>query len=131
MLERDLDAAYGDFVPTYKRVVKDAEASLKEKVGTLTVFHKIIIDRVADAYVSGLRSQSPSTTGENLKKLRTTAAELQRWLKIAMEETKAAQSLEHGKRAFYDKVIDVLEDTIGDDGLRREVLRGIKRVVEE
>jgi hypothetical protein len=56
---------------------------------------------------------------------------LQRWLKIGIDETRSAQSLEHSKRAFYDKVIDVLEDTIGDDGLRREVLRGIKRLVEE
>lgn len=131
MLERDLELAYGDYVATYQQVVCEATASFEEKVGVLTVFHKIIIDRVADAYVSGLKAQSPSQTGENLKKLRTVAAELQRWLRIATDETRVAQSLEQAKRKFYDKVADVLEDTIGDDGLRREVLRGIKRCMEE
>ena len=131
MLERDLETAYGDYVATYRKVVAEATSSFEEKVGNLTVFHRIIIDRVADAYVSGLKAQSPSQLGENLKKLRTVAAELQRWLKIATDETRVAQSLEQAKRNFYDKVVDMFEDTIGDDGLRREVLRGVKRCMEE
>jgi hypothetical protein len=96
----------------------------------LTVFHQILIDKVADAYVATLRIGDDTGITDS-KKVKATAAELQKWLGMALQEERNAESATQAKRAFYEKVIGIVEDKVPDDTQRRDILKGIRDIVEE
>lgn len=130
MFCRDIEKCYKDLASVYESIVEEAESSFKEKTGKeLTVFHKILIDKIADAYVCGLIIGS-DPQGES-RKIKASAAELQKWLGMAMGEVKSAQADLQAKNIFYRRVIDVVDDVIADASLKKEVLKGIRVVVEE
>jgi hypothetical protein len=129
MFCRDIEKCYKEYASTYETIVKEAETSFKEKAGRdLTVFHKILIDKIADAYVCGLIVASEP---QGDKRIKASAVELQKWLGMAMGEVKSAQAELQARQTFYRQVIDVVDDLIADTSLKKEVLKGIRVVVEE
>lgn len=109
---------------TYNEVFESASKEFQSKVGTLTVFHKILMDRVADAYTklvcTDITDHDPRRQ-ENLQK----------WLNVALSELHSAEMELQARRGFYEKVVDILDDSISDDQLRKTILLAIKVIVQE
>lgn len=131
MFNRNICEVYGEeFVSVYESVVKESEESFKKLGKELTIFHKILIDKVADAYVASLRVFNDESV-KDPKKVKAAAAELQKWLSMALQEERNAELAVQAKERFYERVIGILEDKIPDETQRRDVLRGIRAVAEE
>lgn len=130
MFDRDLEQQYKVHATIYEQIVVDAESAFREKTGQPpTIFHRILIDKVADSYVLGIMlADDPQSDS---RKYKTIAAELQKWLGMSMAELKAVQAEQQARQNFYRRIVDVIEDAIPDASLRRDVLRQIRKVVEE
>jgi len=114
----------------YSQIVSDAESAFRDKTGQEpTIFHRILIDKVADAYVCSLMASDSDAT--DVRRIKTLAAELQKWLSMAIAESKSAQAEQQARQNFYRRIVDVLEDAIPDASLRRDVLKEVRTVVEE
>lgn len=129
MFNRAIEEEYKEYASVYSSIVDEAEATFKKHGKSLTVFHKILIDRVADGYVANLMVSSNDQATD--KKVKQTAAELKNWLTIALTEDRNAEAAVQSRRVFYEKVVEVLEDRIPDETQRRDVLKALRNVVEE
>lgn len=130
MFDRNIDEIYGDYASVYRSVVDEAEESFENIGKTLTIFQKILIDKVADAYVATVRVGDSAEIADP-KKVRAQAAELQKWLTMALHEEREAEKAVQAKVVFYEKIVNVLEELIVDDVTRRAVLRGLREITEE
>lgn len=129
MLNRNLKVTYGAYESTYKSVVEDAEKEFQSKVGTLTVFHKILIDRVADAYVAVLKVGDMSAIGGDSKD--STSELLTKWLRAALAELHTAALEKQSRLLFYERVVEIAEKSIVDIHSRKELLTSLRNLVEE
>jgi len=124
------DRTYSAHHTVYSQIVSDAESAFRDKTGQEpTIFHRILIDKVADAYVCSLMASDSDAT--DVRRIKTLAAELQKWLSMAIAESKSAQAEQQARQNFYRRIVDVLEDAIPDASLRRDVLKEVRTVVEE
>lgn len=131
MFGRDLEQLYKGHASIYIEIVEEAESSYREKTGQdPTIFHRILIDKVADAYVCSLLAADGDGTSD-VRKLKNIANELQKWLSMAIGESKSAQAEQQARQNFYRRVVDVIDEVIPDASLRRDVLKEIRKVVEE
>ena len=128
MLGRNLDA-YGEYKSVYVSVSTEAEEEFKSKVGSLTVFHKILIDRVADSYVSVLKASEAGELGADSKA--SASESLTRWLKVALGELHSSSVEGQRMLLFYDKVVEIVEKTVVDIHGRKELLIQVRKLVEE
>lgn len=129
MLNRNLKDTYGPYESTYTSVVEDAEKEFQSKVGTLTIFHKILIDRVADSYVAVRRAADKSAVGVDSKEA---ASELlTKWLRAALSELHTAAMEKQNKLLFYEKVVEIAEKSVADIHSRKELLTNLRDLVEE
>lgn len=129
MLSRNTKEAYGPYESAYKSITQDAEKEFLAKVGTLTVFHKILIDRVADAYVAVLKAgEITQIGGDNKEK----ASELlTKWLRVSLAELHTAALEKQSRLLFFEKVVDIAEKSVADVYSRKELLTKLRDLVEE
>lgn len=128
VIGRNLDS-YGAYKSVYISVSEEAEEEFKARVGSPTVFHKILIDRVADAYVAVLRSTDAGELGSDAKA--SSSESLTKWLRVALGELHSAESEGQKRLLFYDKVVDIVEKTVVDIHARKELLTQVRQLVEE
>lgn len=130
MFERDLEQRYGEHASVYEQIVTEAESSFKLRTGKdPTIFHKILIDKVADAYVCSLMLETDDQADK--RKIKAYASELQKWLTLSMNEMKSVQAELEARQAFYRRVVDAITEKIPDVGHRKAVLLAIRSIVEE
>ena len=111
-------------LPIYEDVSKQAQSEFKTKIGVLTVFHRILIDRVADAYTRLVCLESIDHDPRKQENL-------QKWLNIALTELHSAEMELQARRGFFEKLVDILDENIADDHLRKTILLAVKAVVQE
>lgn len=128
MLGRNLDS-YGEHKKTYLKVTEEAHKEFEAKVGSPTVFHKILVDRVADAYIAVLRATEMGEVSAEAKN--NASAELTRWLKVSLGELHTASTESQRMLLFYDKVTEIVGKTIADVHAKKELLLQLRTLVEE
>jgi len=122
------DARYSiEGLAIYEEVIKQAKSEFEAKVGSLTVFHKMLIDRVADAYVkvaaeNEIKAFSDNKTGQEV---------LQKWLNMALSELHSATSELGARRIFFDRTVDILDKHVLDEMLRKSILTEMRDAVKE
>jgi hypothetical protein len=124
----NIDARYSaEGLVVYNDVVKEAEEEFKKKVGTLTVFHKLLIDRVADAYVK-LACPDSSVIGLDNKSQQDV---LQKWLNTALSELHSAVSEISARQLFFERIVDILDAHVRDEQVRKTILVEMREAVKE
>lgn len=128
MLGRNLES-YGAYKSTYLKVTEEAGKEFEAKVGSPTVFHKILVDRVADAYIAVLRATEMGEVSAEAKN--SASGELTRWLKVSLAELHTASAESQRMLLFYDKVAEIVNKTIADVHAKKELLIQLRMLVEE
>jgi len=123
MVKRDLSFYSVEGRQTYNEVLAEFTKEFEKKVGELSIFHWVLLDRVADAYVGTLSIKEE-------KKLKVAQDQLQKWIDLVFKELHSSKMEVESKRIFYEKVVGVLKEVIYDLDLRRKVLSKLKEIVE-
>jgi hypothetical protein len=127
MFKRELAVVYGDHLEIYETMVEEATQTFSAKLGDLSVFHRILIDRVADSYVQLLKCDSPGGSGSQITEKSDL---LKKWLSSALSELHSALTERKARELFYEKMIDIVEELVNPMPLRREILRRMRDVAE-
>jgi len=125
---RNLDE-YGSLKQTYLDISSEAEKEFQSKVGLLTVFHRILIDRVVDSYIAILKVSEEGALGATAKSVASDS--LTKWLRVALGELHSATTEAQRLLIFYDKITEIAEKTIVDIHSRKEFLTKVRELVEE
>ena len=130
MFDRKIDDLYKEHASVYKSIVEEAKETFVKHGKHLTIFHQILIDKVANSYIATLQADETTVAGD-VKKIKTVAAELQKWLGMALVEERNAEAAVQARRAFYEKVVDVINDFVLDNELRKSIFKSLRTIVEE
>ena len=130
MLERDLNTSYESEEQRrlYQELMDEGLSLFRSKSDKITIFHHVLVDRVADAYVYCLRVDTETF---NEKRYKAAQDKLQRWLTLTFQELNSAEKASQARREFFKACVEELTKLISDVGLRREVFACLKRIVEE
>jgi len=130
MFERDLSKYQGEEVGIYRKLIAEGEKLFEGDSREITIFHQMLIDRVADAYVTTL-GMGMDTKSFSEKKFKAAQDKLQRWLTMIFAEMHSAKREQAKRQAFYKKCVEEITRVIVDESLRRDVFRCLKNIVEE
>ena len=111
----------------YLKVVKEGIDVFGGK-GKVSIFHKVLIDRVANSYIEVQRCEGGDGGS---KKLENARRQLQNWLKLVFSEINSTSRVEQVQRDFIQKCIEIIDDNISDDRLKKTIFRQLKSVLEE
>jgi len=130
MFKRSLSKYQPEEVRIYKNLVEEGEKLFEGDSKEITIFHQMLIDRVADAYVTTL-SLDMDAKSFSEKKFKAAQDKLQRWLTMTFAEMHSAKREQAKRQAFYKKCVEELTRVVVDESLRRDVFRCLKSIVEE
>jgi len=124
MIERDLSKYSTEERKIYTDILEQSRKEFEHKIGDITIFHWMLLDRIADAYIGTLKD------GATEKKLKAAQDQLVKWTDTAFKELHSSKLEQEARRAFYVEVVKVLEAEIYDVDLRKVVLLKLKEIVE-
>lgn len=130
MFKRDLTKYEPEEARIYHKLVEEGEKLFEGDTEEITIFHQMLIDRVADAYVTTL-SIDMDTKNFSEKKFKAAQDKLQRWLTMTFAEMHSAKREQAKRQAFYKKCVEELTAIVVDESLRRDIFRCLKSIVEE
>jgi hypothetical protein len=130
MFKRDLSKYGEEENRIYQKLVEEGEKLFEGDTKKITIFHQMLIDRVADAYVATL-SLNVDAKSFSEKKFKAAQDKLQRWLAMSFAEMHSAKREQAKRQAFYKKCVEELNKVIVDESLRRDVFRCLKNIVDE
>ena len=130
MFTRDLSKYKPEEVGIYKKLIAEGEKLFEGDSKEITIFHQMLIDRVADAYVTTL-SIDMDTKSFSEKKFKAAQDKLQRWLTMTFAEMHSAKREQAKRRMFYKKCVEELTRVVVDESLRRDIFRCLNTIVEE
>lgn len=130
MLKRDLSKLSPTQRKLYADLIQQATQLFEGKQGKLTVFHEIIIDRVVDAYISVLRTEDVDAKLFSEKKYKVSQEKLQKWLTMIFAELHSVEKEMKVRQQFFQRCIEILDNLVPDDHLKKEILVQMKYVVE-
>jgi len=130
MFERDLSKYQPEETRIYQKLIAEGEKLFEGDSREITIFHQMLIDRVADAYVTTLGMDMDAKSFSE-KKFRAAQDKLQRWLTMTFTEMHSAKREQAKRQAFYKKCVEELTKVVVDESLRRDIFRCLKSIVEE
>lgn len=132
MLERNVELAYpnDEERQLYTSLMEEGRKLFSKKTDRVTIFHQVLIDRVADAYISCLRTDVDGASF-NEKRYKAAQEKLQRWLSLTFQELNSAERITKAKQEFYEACVSKLTSVVSDIGLRKEVFACLKKLVDE
>ena len=130
MFKRDLSKYQSEEARIYHKLIEEGEKLFEGDSREITIFHQMLIDRVADAYVTTL-SLDLDTKNFSEKKFKAAQDKLQRWLTMTFAEMHSAKREQAKRQAFYQKCVEELTRIIVDESMRRDIFRCLKGIVEE
>ena len=130
MFKRDLSKYGTEETRIYKKLVEEGEKLFEGDSRKITIFHQMLIDRVADAYVTTLSIDTDAKSFSE-KKFKAAQEKLQRWLTMTFAEMHSVKQEQAKRQAFYRKCVEELTKVIVDESLRRDVFRCLNNIVEE
>lgn len=130
MFKRDLSKYQEKDRRVYDNLVKEGEELFKGDSKNPSIFHQMLIDRVADAYVTSLNVDM-DTKNFSEKKFKASQEKLQRWLTMTFGELHSVRKEIEKRQAFFQSCVEELTKVIVDESMRRDVFRCLKRIVEE
>lgn len=130
MFKRDLSKYKTEEVKIYEKLVVEGEKLFEGDSREITIFHQMLIDRVADAYVTTL-SIDMDTKAFSEKRFKAAQEKLQRWLTMTFTEMHSVKREQQKRLAFYRKCVEELTKVVVDESLRRDIFRCLGNIVEE
>jgi len=130
MFERNLEGYTTEQRNLYQELIREGEELFKGKSSQVTIFHQVLLDRVADAYVNCLRVESTSETFSE-KKYKAAQDKLQRWLTMVFQEIDSVAQAAKERREFYQACVLRLKKTVANEALLRDVLVCLQSIVKE
>jgi hypothetical protein len=130
MFERDLSKYQPEETRIYQKLIAEGEKLFEGDSREITIFHQMLIDRVADAYVTTL-SLDMDAKSFSEKKFKAAQDKLQRWLTMTFTEMHSAKREQAKRQAFYKNCVEELTKVVVDESLRRDIFRCLKSIVEE
>ena len=129
MLGRNLQAVYKECLSLYREVFNSSEKMFRDKIGTLSVFHKILIDRVADAYVRVAKIGDSDFSGATKDSV-AASENLKKWIGVALSELHSTALETQSRARFYEQVVEVVEQFVLDVSVRKELLKNLRGLIE-
>jgi hypothetical protein len=130
MVERDLVKAYPEeeHRALFTSLNKEAQKQFQDTVGIFTVFHGILCDRVADAYVGLLSVGTESRAGVKEKILQE---KLQKWLGMVFQELHSLEVEMLSRQNFYKQIVETLKLVVPDEELRKKIFSALADVMRK
>jgi len=130
MFRRDLSKYQDEDKRVYNKLVEEGETLFKGDSKEPSIFHQMLIDRVADAYVTSLNVDM-DTKNFSEKKFKAAQEKLQRWLTMIFGELHSVTKEFEKRQVFFQNCVEALNKVLVDESLRRDVFRCLKKVVDE
>lgn len=128
MFERSLEGYSAEQRTLYQSLIHEGEELFKGKSSQVTIFHQVLLDRVADAYVNCLRVDS-ETFSE--KKYKAAQDKLQRWLTMVFQEVDSVAQATKERHEFYKECVARLKKVVANEAILRDILMCLQAIVKE